>query len=81
MRKTAMNQTQQNSTQIEEITRALEPLIRRIIREELERIAKKEPNLFLLDPDMPLYEHMKDIKQRKAQGRIQLHTHEEVWGE
>ena len=76
-----MNHSQQLSANIEDIAKALEPLIRRIIREELTRIVKKEPNMFYLDPEMQLYKDMEDIKQRKAQGHIKLHSHEEVWGE
>jgi len=64
-----------------EITQALEPLIRRIIREELIKIVKKESDIFLLTPEMPLYKDMKNIKQRKARGHIKLHSHDEVWGD
>jgi hypothetical protein len=66
---------------MEEVAKILEPLIRRIIREELTRIAKKEPDMFYLDPQMPLYKDLEDIKQRKVQGHIKLHSHREVWGE
>ncbi len=74
-----MTQPQQLSAN--EIAKALEPLIRRIIREELTRITKKEPDIFHLTPEMPLYKDMKNIKQRKARGHIKLHSHDEVWGE
>jgi len=30
---------------------------------------------------MPLYEDMEDILQRKANGRVKLHSHDEVWSE
>ncbi len=76
-----MNHPQQLSANMEEIAKALEPLIRRIMREELTRIVKKEPDMFYLNPEMPLYKDLEDIKQRKAQGCIKLHSHEEVWGE
>ncbi|MEA1945936.1 MAG: hypothetical protein U9N83_01390 [Thermodesulfobacteriota bacterium] len=76
-----MNRPQKTSDNMEEITKAIEPLIRRIIREELARIVKKEPDMFYLDPEMPLYNDMEEIKQRKTQRRIKLHSHEEVWGE
>ncbi|MCP4373042.1 MAG: hypothetical protein GY797_33785 [Deltaproteobacteria bacterium] len=76
-----MNQPQQPSTDMEEIAKTLEPLIRRIIREELTRIVKKEPYMFYLNPEMPLYKDMEDIKQRKTMGHIKLHSHKEVWGE
>lgn len=56
-------------------------LIRRIIREELVRIVKKDPNMFYLDPEMPIYKDMEEIKQRKLQGNIELSSHDEVWGE
>ena len=76
-----MNQTYQDPGRVEEISRILEPLIRRIIREELTRLVKAEPGAFYLDPDMPLYKDMEDILQRKAKGRVKLHSHDEVWSE
>jgi len=76
-----MNHTQPLSPNMKDIAKALEPLIRRVIREELTRIVKKEPTVFYLDPDMPLFKDMEDIKERKTQGHIKLHSHKEVWGE
>jgi hypothetical protein len=69
------------SINMEDLTKTLEPLIRRVIREELSRIVKKEPNTFYLNPDMPLYEDMEDIRQRKEKDQIELNSHKEVWGE
>lgn len=76
-----MNHPQQFSGNMEDIAKVLEPLIRRIIREELTRIVNKDPDMFYLYPEMPLYKDMEDIKQRKTQGYIKLHSHKEVWGE
>jgi len=76
-----MNHSQHIPAKVEDIANALEPLIRRIIREELTRIAKNQPDMFYLDPEMPLYKDMEDIRRRKAQGRIKMHSHQEVWGE
>lgn len=76
-----MDRTQHTHLQIEEISQILEPMIRRIIREELCKILKEEQGTFYLDPEMPLYKDMEDILQRKAQNRIILHSHEEVWNE
>ena len=76
-----MNQTQQALGQAEEIGKMLEPMIRRIIREELTRIANAEPDIFYLSPDTPIYKDMEDIIQRKTQGHIKLHSHAEVWSE
>ncbi len=50
---------------IDELLNALEPLIRNVVREELERIVNKEPSVFTLNPDMPLYEDMEEILSRK----------------
>ena len=50
-----MNHLQKQSANMEELAKVLEPLIRRIIREELTRMVKKEPDMFSLDPEMPLY--------------------------
>lgn len=76
-----MNQTQKKPLDTENLTKILEPLIRRIIREELTRMAKKEPGMFYLNPEMPLYSDMEDILKRKTKGKTKLHSHEEVWGE
>ena len=76
-----VNQTSQDPVRAEEISQILEPLIRRIIREELTRLIKAEPGTFYLNPDMPLYKDMEAILQQKAKGNIKLHSHDEVWGE
>ena len=69
------------SLDVKELAGTLEPLIRRIVREELLRVLKEEGNIFHLTPDMPLYEDMEDISQRKSKDQIKLHSHEEVWSE
>ena len=72
--KIKMNHPQQLSAKMEDIAKTLEPLIRRIIREELTRIVKKKPDMFYLDPEMQLYKDMENIKQRKTKGHIKLHS-------
>jgi len=74
-----MSETQ--NVNVKELANTLEPMIRRIVREELKRVLKKEPDIFQLTPEMPLYEDMEEISQRKAQDQIKLHSHEEVWSE
>ena len=76
-----MAQNQQSSIKIEDLPKILEPLIRRVVREELSRIVQNEPGIFLMDPDMPLYDDMQDLNLRKKQGEIELYSHKEVWGE
>ena len=66
---------------VKELANTLEPMIRRVVREELLRVLKKERDIFQLTPEMPLYEDMEEISQRKAQDQIELHSHEEVWSE
>jgi hypothetical protein len=65
---------------MDELHTVLEPLIRRVVREELTDFVKKN-NTFFLESSMPLYNDMQDIFQRKIQGKVKLFSHEEVWGE
>jgi len=72
--------THQVTISIEELQQTLEPLIRRIIREELLSLSRQK-NIFYLTPEMPLYADMEEILQRKAKDDITLSSHEEVWNE
>jgi hypothetical protein len=63
----------------DELQQILEPLIRKIIREELLNIARLNTNIFCLNPDTPLYNDLQEISQRRKKGRIELFSHEEVW--
>ena len=74
-----MSQTEKINTK--DLASTLEPMIRRVVREELLRVLKEDRDIFQLTPEMPLYEDMEDISQRKAQEQIKLHSHEEVWSE
>jgi len=74
-----MSQVENNDTK--ELANTLEPMIRRVVREELLKVLKINTDIFQLKPKMPLYEDMEDISQRKAQDQIKLHSHEEVWRE
>lgn len=71
----------QTTINIENLTKLLEPLIRRIIREELSNVVKNAPELFYLNPEMPIYKDMEEIQRRNTSGQIKLHTHNEVWGD
>jgi len=76
-----MAQNHQTPIKNEDISNILEPLIRRIVREELIRITQKRPDIFYIAPEMPLYKDMQDLKRRKTKGKIELFSHEEVWSE
>ena len=73
--------SQAENINTKELADTLEPMIRRVVREELLRVLKEDRDIFQLTPEMPLYEDMEDISQRKAQEQIKLHSHEEVWSE
>ena len=73
--------TQTDNISTKDLADTLEPMIRRVVREELLNVLKKNPGIFQLTPDMPLYEDMEDISQRKTRDKIKLHSHEEVWGD
>ena len=59
----------------------LEPLIRRVVREELAQVISRRPGIFYLAPDSPLHDDMVEILNRKQQGEIRLYSHTEIWGE
>ncbi len=62
-----MKTARQITISAEELQRTLEDVIRRVVREELSRLSKQGKNIFYLSPDMPLYEDMQEISQRKAE--------------
>jgi hypothetical protein len=66
---------------LEELARMLEPLMRRIVREELTEFARRQPDVFRLEPGSPLYEDMEEILRRKQQGKIKLYSPAETWDE
>ncbi len=70
-----------NTFVIEELIIALEPVIRRIIREELNDAIEKQTDIFHIKPDTPLYDDMIKIKERKDNDQLEFMTHEEAWGD
>lgn len=76
-----MNTSRPITLSQDELQHLLEPLIRRVIREELLRVVQQQPDVFFLHPKMPLYADMEEIAQRKAADTIELFSHEEVWNE
>ena len=76
-----MNTSQKVMFNQDDLKQVLEPLIRRVVREELLRVAQQQSDIFFLHSDMPLYADMEDIAQRKVSDTIELISHKEVWGE
>ena len=70
-----------NTLIVEELIQALEPVIRRIIREELKLVVEKQTDVFYLNPDMPIYNDMLDIKERNQKNKLTFMSHEEVWSD
>lgn len=66
---------------LQELASLLEPMIRRIIREELIDFAQKNKEVFYLNPNSELYRDLEDIAQRKISQQIKLYSHQEVWNE
>jgi hypothetical protein len=81
MREGIMNTSQKITIGSDELKKVLEPLIRKIIREELFKAVQHTPDIFFLSPDMPLYTDMKEIARRKAVHEIEFYSHDEVWNE
>ena len=69
------------SINTKELATTLEPMIRRVVREELLKVLKKNAGVFQLTPEMPLYKDMEEIGKRKAHNKIKLYSHDEVWGD
>jgi hypothetical protein len=68
------------ATDFDELTKVLETLVRKVMREELANFAR-ENGLFYLSPGSPLYEDMEKILERKVKEQPKLYQHDEVWGE
>lgn len=72
-------ETKNSDVEIEKLARALEPMIRRIILEELDRAVQKYSEVFELHAGTPLYEDMEQIAERSGRNALEFHCHDEVW--
>jgi len=68
------------ATDFNELTKILESLVRKVVREELANFAR-ENGMIYLSPDSPLYEDMEKILERKLSEEPKLYNHAEVWGD
>lgn len=66
---------------LQELSNVLEPLIRKIVREELAQITIRRPDVFYLKPDSPLRSDMEEILNRHRQGVTRMYARAEVWHE
>ncbi|MGC1378441.1 MAG: hypothetical protein WA821_19575 [Anaerolineales bacterium] len=67
------------ATDLNELTKIIEALVRKVVREELANFAR-ENGMIYLSPDSPLYEDMEKILQRRLNEEPKLYDHAEVWG-
>jgi hypothetical protein len=58
----------------------LEQLIRHAVRDEIAKLVRKQPNIFYLEPDTPLYEDMAEIARMKKRRKIKLYSRQEAFG-
>ncbi|MGH7596482.1 MAG: hypothetical protein ACREOI_09020 [bacterium] len=58
----------------------LERLIRHAVRDEIAKIVRKQPAIFHIEPETPLYEDMKEIARLKKQGKIKVYSRQEAFG-
>jgi len=65
---------------MDELTKTIEALVRKVVREELAQFARENAP-FYLSVDSPLYEDMENILARKIEDKVKLYSHNEVWGE
>ncbi|QTA81472.1 Uncharacterized protein dnl_38080 [Desulfonema limicola] len=70
-----------NALIVEELIKSLEPVIRRIIREELKSVIEKQADIFHLNPGMPIYDDMLEIHERNIKDQLEFMSHEEVWSD
>jgi hypothetical protein len=73
--------SQAEAMSYQELASLLEPLIRRVVREELAQVAVRRPDVFYLKPDSPLREDLVEILDRHQKGATKLYSHAEVWNE
>ena len=66
---------------IQALAQTLEPMIRQVIREELERVIAERPGVFYLTPGTPLYEDMERIRQEAETGAVKLLSRAEALGD
>jgi len=70
-----------NTLTLDEFIKALEPVVRRIIREELDLVATRQDNIVHLAPNSDLHRDMLELKERKKNGTLNFLSHKEIWGE
>ncbi len=54
-----------NNLTTKQIADASKPIIRRIVSKEIKSAANKKPDIFVINPNTPLYNDMLELKNRK----------------
>lgn len=58
----------------------LEQLIRHAVRDEIAKLVRKQPDIFYLERETPLYEDMKAIARMKKRGKVRVYSRQEAFG-
>jgi len=59
----------------------LEKLIRRAVRDEIAKLIILRPDIFNLEPEMPIYDDMVEIAKLKKQGKIKVYSRQEAFSD
>ncbi len=57
----------------------LEQLIRHAVRDEIAKLVRKQPHIFYLEQETPLYEDMKTIARMKKRGKVRIYSRQEAF--
>jgi hypothetical protein len=58
----------------------LEKLIRRAVHDEITKLIQRQPAIFYLDPQTPIYEDLANIARLKKRGKAKVYSRQEAFG-
>jgi len=58
----------------------LEKLIRRAVHDEIDKLLQRQPAIFYLRPQTPLYEDLATIARLKKRGKAKVYSRQEAFG-
>ena len=58
----------------------LEQVVRKVVRQELFRLVRGKAEAGAIEKGSPIYKDLLEIRRRKKQGRLKLHSRAKVFG-
>ncbi len=58
----------------------LERIIRHAVHEEITRVLRRQPHIFYLEPETPLYEDMAAIVKDSKRQKVKVYSRKEAFG-